>query len=72
METKKQAALINLGDKNTGFFHASTKSRKAMNKFSMLEGADGEPVYLEEEITSTIVNYFQNLFTATNEDHLFM
>lgn len=63
---------LNLGDKNTGFFHASTKSRKAMNKFSMLEGADGEPVYLEEEITSTIVNYFQNLFTATNEDHLFM
>ena len=59
---------LNLGDKNTGFFHASTKSRKAMNKFSVLEGEDGEPVYLEEEITSTIVTYFQNLFTATTQD----
>lgn len=53
---------LNLGDKNTGYFHASTKARKALNKFSVLEGPDGNPVFSEEDITTTMENYFQDIF----------
>ena len=59
---------LNLGDKNTGFFHATTKKRKALNKFSVLEGEDGVPVYKEEAITSTIESYFQTMFTPMDRN----
>lgn len=54
---------LHLGDKNTGFFHASTKKRKAINKFTSIETEDGITVFNEEEITLTIHDYFANLFT---------
>lgn len=63
---------LHLGDRNTGFFHASTKKRKAINKFAALEKEDGTTVYKEEKITSTIVDYFQKLFTPNNYDHSLM
>lgn len=53
---------LNLGDKNTGYFHASTKTRKALNKFSVLEGPDGNPIFSEEDITTTMENDFQDIF----------
>lgn len=54
---------LHLGDKNTGFFHASTKKRKAINKFAMIENEEGVIVFKEEEIAATIERYFCNLFT---------
>lgn len=63
---------LHLGDKNTGFFHASTKKRKAINKFAMIENEEGVEVYKEEEIAATIERYFQKLFTPNecNLDHM--
>lgn len=58
-----------MGDRNTSFFHASTKKRKALNKFSVLETADGSPVYTKEEITVTLENYFKNIFTPVERDN---
>ena len=54
---------LHLGDKNTGFFHASTKKRKAINKFAVIENEEGVEVYKEEEIAETKERYFTNMFT---------
>lgn len=55
---------LSLGDRNSGYFHAVTKGRKAKNNFSVLENSEGTPVFTEQEITGTIVNYFKNLFNT--------
>ena len=54
---------LKLGDRNTGYFHAITKSRKRANAFSVLEDADGKKVVKEEEIIEVIGAYFDKLFT---------
>lgn len=48
--------------KNTGFFHASTKKRKTLNKLTVIEGLDGKLVYTEEDITETMEMYFVDIF----------
>ncbi|WZZ22713.1 hypothetical protein YC2023_124100 [Brassica napus] len=55
---------LKLGDRNTGFFHAITKSRKRTNGFSVIEREDGTMVHKEEEIVAVIGEYFENLFTS--------
>ena len=55
---------LSLGDRNTGYFHATTKGRKALNSITVLEDVNGEVHYKEEMITKTIVNYFTELFTS--------
>ena len=56
---------LRLGDRNSGFFHATTKNRKRANSFSVIEDEEGNPVYREEQIAQVIVRYFQNLFTSS-------
>ena len=56
---------LKLGDRNTGYFHAITKSRKRANAFSVLEDADGKRVVKEEEIFEVIGAYFDKLFTSS-------
>lgn len=63
---------LHLGDKNTGFFHASTKKRKAINKFALIETEEGETLYKEEEIAATIEGNFQKLFTQQATDPQFL
>jgi len=50
---------LTLGDKNTGFFHASTKGRKAVNKFSVIEDDAGLTFYEEHQILKVISEYYQ-------------
>lgn len=59
---------LSLGDKNSGYFHAVTKGRRARNYFSVLENSEGTPVFTEGEITGTIVEYFKNLFKTVPGD----
>lgn len=59
---------LSLGDKNSGYFHAITKGRKAANNFTVIEDAEGVAHYKEEEITDNIVNYFTELFTSKEEE----
>lgn len=56
---------LKLGYRNSGFFHATTKNRKRVNDFSVIEDAEGKPVYKEEKIAKVIVQYFNDLFTST-------
>lgn len=59
---------LHLGDKNTRFFHASTKKRKAINKFAVIETDEGVSVYKEEEIAKTIQDYYTKMFTSNLGD----
>lgn len=59
---------LSLGDKNTAYFHAATKARKARNKLSILEGENGEIYYEEDQIADTITSYFKTIFTSSNND----
>lgn len=59
---------LTLGDKNTGYFHAVAKGRKARNRLTMLEDASGTPVYEEEQIAKEIARYFAEIFTTTGTD----
>ncbi|KFK24637.1 hypothetical protein AALP_AA8G005400 [Arabis alpina] len=55
---------LSLGDRNTGYFHAVTKGRNAVNTFSVIEDEDGVPRFKENEIVEVVVSYFTQLFTA--------
>ena len=57
---------LTLGDKNTGFFHASTRGRRARNGLTVLENQEGEVVYEKEQILEQISSYFQDIFTSSN------
>ena len=57
---------LTLGDKNTSFFHASTKSRRARNRITIIETNSGIPVYEEDQIAKVISEYFKEVFTSSN------
>lgn len=50
---------LSLGDKNTTFFHASSKGRKARNRISVLEDSSGSPVFEDSQIVELISSYFK-------------
>lgn len=52
------------GDRNTGFFHAATRTRRTINSIPVLEDAQGGAVYEEQEISRVISDYFTKIFTS--------
>lgn len=63
---RQRSRILSLqsGDRNTGFFHASTRGRRAVNKISVLEDSEERAVYQEEGIVKTITKYYSQIFTA--------
>lgn len=61
---------LNAGDRNTGYFHAITRGRRALNKFSVIEDAMGNAVYTEEQIVSVIAGFYRDLFTSGSSGNL--
>lgn len=53
------------GDRNTKFFHAKTKQRRARNRITKLLDSMGNWVESEEGIEALASEYFANLFTAS-------
>ncbi|KAL8133670.1 hypothetical protein AgCh_008927 [Apium graveolens] len=56
------------GDCNSKYFHTATKTRRKMNKISTLLNEDGESVGWGTGLEETMVNYFSNLFSASNTE----
>lgn len=54
------------GDSNSKFFHAATKTQRKMNKITTLSNDNGELVGWDSGLEETMVNYFSNLFSASN------
>lgn len=55
---------LTLGDRNTCFFHASSKGRKAQNRISVLEDALGSPVFWGEATNCSNLKLFWGKFTS--------
>ncbi|CAA7019206.1 unnamed protein product [Microthlaspi erraticum] len=55
---------LNLGDKNSGYFHAATRGRRARNNISVIEDENGKAVYDKENIEKVITSYFTAMFTS--------
>lgn len=59
---------LTLGDSNTGYFHATTKARKAKNRLTVLEDEEEVPHFEEEKIAKLICKYYDHLFISTDYD----
>ena len=62
---KSRTIWLREGDRNTKFFHARTKQRRARNRITKLLDSLGNWVETEEGIESLATEYFTNLFTAS-------
>ncbi|KAG7600426.1 Endonuclease/exonuclease/phosphatase superfamily [Arabidopsis suecica] len=63
---KSRQNWLALGDKNTKYFHALTKQRRAKNKILGILDNNGVWVDNEEGIERVAVDYFEKLFTTSN------
>lgn len=61
---------LNAGDRNTSFFHAVTRGRRAQNKFSVLEDSSGNAVFTENQIVNTIADFYRNIFSTESSGDL--
>lgn len=52
------------GDKNTAFFYAATRGRRAITKFAVIEDSSGRAKYKEEEIVRCITEFYSNIFSS--------
>ncbi|KAG7591058.1 Ribonuclease H-like superfamily [Arabidopsis thaliana x Arabidopsis arenosa] len=53
-----------LGDRNSSYFHATTRGRRALNRFSVIENDDGTVFFEEEHITAVISEYFSKIYSS--------
>lgn len=56
------------GDRNSKFFHASMKNRRALNHIRSLKNSDGNEVQWNNGLEEVITGYFSNLFQASNTE----
>lgn len=56
------------GDRNTSYFHAVTRGRRAVNKFSVIEDINGKAMFKEQEIVQCITDYYSRIFSAQMSD----
>lgn len=52
------------GDRNSAYFHAATRTRRAINNISVIEDDSGNEFHDEDQIAQTISTYYQSIFTA--------
>ena len=63
---KSRAIWLREGDRNTKYFHAKTKQRRARNRITKLKNSMGVWVETEEGIEQLAVEYFEELFETSN------
>lgn len=56
-----------LGDKNSGYFHAVAKGRRARNRLSVIEDAEEQTYYEENQIGIQISKYYSDIYTTTSD-----
>ena len=64
-QQRSKQLWLTLGDSNTSYFHASTKSRRARNRLSVIEDTSGNGVVEDSEIIEVISSYFQDIFKSS-------
>ncbi|XP_010481072.1 PREDICTED: uncharacterized protein LOC104759893 [Camelina sativa] len=63
---KSRVTWLKEGDRNTKFFHATTKQRRARNRICSIMNKDGALVEMEDGIEYVATQYFQDLFFASS------
>ncbi|XP_019096517.1 PREDICTED: uncharacterized protein LOC104768075 [Camelina sativa] len=66
---KSWSKWMKLGDKNSKYFHALTKQRRARNRITGLFNRDDIWSTEDVDICHTAVSYFEDLFTSTNPEN---
>lgn len=61
---KSRIQWLKEGDRNTRFFHASTKNRIARNRLTTIQGQDGIDIHGNAAIAAEAERYFSTLFTS--------
>jgi ribonuclease HI len=56
---------LQMGDKNTKFFHASATQQKRKNVINMVQDMEGRSCTTPEAIQEAFLGYFQSIFTST-------
>lgn len=67
---RSRVAWLNSGDLNTAYFHAITRNRRTINRFTVIEDEAGHAAYKEDDIASVISEYFQNIFSTNGDANL--
>ncbi|CAA7048395.1 unnamed protein product [Microthlaspi erraticum] len=62
---KSRVTWLKEGDRNTKFFHASTKQRRARNRITKIKRSDGTWAETDDGIERTATSYFQTLFSSS-------
>ncbi|XP_056850940.1 uncharacterized protein LOC130500203 [Raphanus sativus] len=63
---KSRVFWLREGDRNTEFFHALTKQRRARNKITQLLDENGNIVKDEEGLVAIATSYFRQIFESSN------
>ena len=63
---KSRAIWLREGDRNTKYFHAKTKQRRARNRITRIKNSMGAWVETEDGIEQVAVQYFGNLFETSS------
>lgn len=67
-QKRSRIQWLKKGDRNTGFFHAATRTRRTINSISVIEDVQGGAVYEEEQIARVISDYFTQIFTSNGNE----
>ncbi|KAL0409398.1 UNVERIFIED_CONTAM: hypothetical protein Sradi_1874200 [Sesamum radiatum] len=55
-----------VGDRNTGFFHAQANERRLSKEIKNIKNEDGVEVSSREEIQKVLLQYFRSIFESTH------
>ncbi|XP_028773891.1 uncharacterized protein LOC114730946 [Neltuma alba] len=61
---KSRSDCINLGDRNTAYYHRKAKIRRSRNRITALKDGDGNWTYDEESLAKMVKEFYVNLYTA--------
>ena len=67
---KSRVFWLREGDRNTKFFHALTKQRRARNKITQLQDVNGNIVEDEEGLVAIATSYFRQIFESSNPEDI--
>jgi hypothetical protein len=66
---KSRALWLQVGDKNTSFFHKQAKARQHRNNVEEIKTQSRTPINSFEEIKKSTTSHFRKLYTKEGEDN---
>ena len=67
---KSRVLWLREGDRNTNFFHALTKQRRARNKITQLRDENGNVIEDEEGLVAIATSYFRQIFESSDPEDI--